>query len=84
MSAKPKHYIFKIGNEEIEVNDILEAIANKIKEENKEVGLMEWSYFTNAVEYLLRCNFKGQKMLDLEKTVNNIYLMIKELSVRKK
>ena len=37
---------------------------------------MEFNYFSNAIEYLLRANFKGQKESDLIKATSEILLIL--------
>ena len=37
---------------------------------------MEFNYFSNAIEYLLRANFKGQKESDLKKAISEILLIL--------
>lgn len=70
------HYQFKIKGVDCDVNDILQAVDNKLKENNINCSRIEFNYFSNAVEYLLRANFKGQKESDLRKAISEIVLIL--------
>ena len=70
------HYQFKIKGVDCDVNDILQAVDNKLKDNNIDCSRMEFNYFSNAVEYLLRANFKEQKESDLRKAISEILLIL--------
>ena len=70
------HYQFKIKGVDCDVNDILQAVDNKLKENNIYCSRMEFNYFSNAVEYLLRANFKEQKESDLRQAISEILLIL--------
>lgn len=70
------HYQFNIKGVDCDVNNILQAVDNKLKENDIECSRMEFNYFSNAVEYLLRSNFKGQKESDLKKAITEIEFML--------
>ena len=72
----PSHYQFKIKGVDCDVNDILQAVDNKLKENNIDCSRIEFNYFSNAVEYLLRANFKGHKESDLRKAISEILLIL--------
>ena len=72
----PSHYQFIIEGVDCDVNDILQAVDNKLKENNIDCSRMEFNYFSNAIEYLLRANFKGQKEIDLIKATSEILLIL--------
>ena len=72
----PSHYQFKIKGVDCDVNDILQAVDNKLKENNIDCSRIEFNYFSNAIEYLLRSNFKGQKESDLRKAISEILLIL--------
>ena len=70
------HYQFKIKGVDCDVNDILQAVDDKLTENNIDCSRMEFNYFSNAVEYLLRANFKEQKESDLRKAISEILLIL--------
>ena len=74
----PSYYNFKIKGVDCDVNDILQAVDNKLKENDIECSRMEFNYFSNAIEYLLRANFKGQKESDLRKAISEIFLILND------
>ena len=83
MNIKSNHYNFKIKDIEIDVNDILRALQNKMKENNVEISYMEFNYLSNAIEYILRSYFKGNRDNDLLKAIDNLYFIINEKMVKK-
>ena len=83
MNIKSNHYNFKIKDMEIDVNDILRALQNKIKENKVEISYMEFNYLSNAIEYILRSYFKGNRDNDLLKAIDNLYFIINEKMVKK-
>lgn len=74
----PSYYNFKIKGIDCDVNDILQAVDNKLKENDIECSRLEFNYFSNAIEYLLRANFKGQKESDLRKAISEIFLILND------
>lgn len=74
----PSYYNFKIKGVDCDVNDILQAVDNKLKENHIECSRMEFNYFSNAIEYLMRANFKGQKESDLRKAISEIFLILND------
>lgn len=74
-----KHYQFNIKGMDCDVNDILQAIDNKMKEENINCSRIEFNYLSNAVEYLLRSFFKGQQKSDLKKAITEIEFIINNI-----
>lgn len=80
MNIKSNHYQFKIKDIEIDVNDILRSLQNKMKENNVEISYMEFNYLSNAIEYILRSYFKGQLESDLKKAISNLQFILKDIS----
>lgn len=72
----PSYYQFRIKGADCDVNDILQAVDDKLKENNIDCSRMKFNYFSNAIEYLLRANFKGQKESDLRKAISEILLIL--------
>lgn len=70
------HYKFIVKEVEIDVNDILEAIDKKMKENEIEWNRINFNYLSNAIEYLLRAPFKGQVYNDLKKAISEIQFII--------
>ena len=72
------HYQFKIKNIDFDVNDILQALDKKMKDNNITCSRIEFNYLSNAIEYLLRSYFKEQKENDLKKAISEIKFILGE------
>ena len=83
MSETPAHYELCVAGNNVEVDDITEALSHKMRAGIKGVGASQLiaghyarhKYFA-AVEYLLRAPFKGQEKDDLRKCIAVIQSMI--------
>lgn len=71
----PFHYSFKIKDMDIDVNDILTAIDNKLQENSISCSRMEWNYYFQALKYLMRYFFKDDKKLNVEKCISELQQM---------
>ena len=72
----PNYYLFEINGVKFDVNDLLEAIDNKLKYNDIKCTKLEFNYFFQALKYLLRCYFKENKILDLKKCLSEIQQII--------
>ena len=72
----PEYYKLNIKGVEFDVNDLLEAIDNKLKDNDVKCSKLEFNYFFQALKYLLRCYFKENKILDLKKCLSEIQQII--------
>ena len=72
----PEYYKLNIKGVEFDVNDLLEAIDNKLKDNDVKCTKLEFNYFFQALKYLLRCYFKENKILDLKKCLSEIQQII--------
>lgn len=72
----PEYYKLNIKGVEFDVNDLLEAIDNKLKDNDIKCTKLEFNYFFQALKYLLRCYFKENKILDLKKCLSEIQQII--------
>ena len=70
------HYQLRIRNIDFDVNDILQALDKKMKDNNINCSRIEFNYLSNAIEYLLRSYFKGQKESDLKKAISEIKFIL--------
>jgi hypothetical protein len=76
----PSYYTFNCKNGQVTVNDLLNCIARSFNDKSEVlVNLMEWTYYTNAVEYLLRAFRKGQCISDFKKTIHNLEFLLNEM-----
>lgn len=76
---KPEHYNLNIKGMECNVNDILEAVKDKLVKNEQQVDLMVWNYYCQAVKYILRNFFKGQQESDLKKAITEIQFILNKL-----
>ena len=80
MQIKPDHYDFEFKKTiHFNVNDVLEAIEDKINNENIKVDLMTWNYYCQAMKYIMRSFFKGQQKSDLKKAITEIEFIINNI-----
>lgn len=70
---KPNYYQLNIKGVECDVNDILKAWSDKIKD----MSYMDFNYYSNAIEYILRSPFKGQQENDLKKAITELNFILK-------
>lgn len=82
MINKPNHYKLKINDNFISVNDIEEAIADKLKGTN-------FDYFINTklsdiIEYAIRSPFKNQTEDDIKKVLQNAIFILRRIRKLKK
>ena len=75
----PFRYLLPINGEFYDVNDLLRGVDLKLTLIDKDVSRTQFNYFSNCVEYILRCFFKKQTIEDLKKTKEEIDLLIKEI-----
>jgi hypothetical protein len=76
----PQHYLINInGKYDIEVNDLIRGIYKSINIDNlKKINHIKWSYYQNAIEYLLRAFRKDDLEKDIKKTIHELELFLKE------
>ena len=72
----PDHYKLNVSGVENGVNDVIKAVKKKMDDNHIECDKLEFHWYSDAIEYLLRAYFKGQKESDLKKAISEIQFIL--------
>lgn len=72
----PNYYLFEINGVKFDVNDLLEALSNKIGDKCSHI---QFNYYSNSIEYILRSWLKENTLSDLKKARSELDFLINSI-----